>query len=74
MLALTLTTELVKTIPYSQRCFLKPSPIRRVKLITAPKNLEHNQVLEEREFRLRLGMAQFSLKIDHKLELALLSI
>lgn len=74
MLALMLTTELAKTIPYSQRCFLKPSPIRGARLITVLKNLEHNPVLQEREFRLRLVKAQFSLKIDRILELALLSM
>jgi hypothetical protein len=67
--------EEAKTIPYSQRCFLKPLLIRRARLLTAPKNLEHNPVLELREFRSRqVAEILFSLKIDQILELVLLSM
>jgi hypothetical protein len=67
--------EEAKIIPYSQRCFLKPLLIRGSRLITAPKNLEHNPVLELREFHLRqVAEILFSLKIDQILELELLSM
>jgi hypothetical protein len=67
--------EEAKIIPYSQRCFLKPLLIRESRLITAPKNLEHNPVLELREFRsIQVAEILFSLKIDQILELELLSM
>jgi hypothetical protein len=70
-----LILEEAETIPYSQRCFLKPLRIRRARLITAPKNLEHNPVLELREFRsIQVAEILFSLKIDQILELELLSM